>query len=346
MKPFHFYERIFYLFIVLIECYEENQSVQFITNFDLHNLKVDKKSISVSGLSSGGYMAVQFHVAFSASVMGAGIIAAGPYWCAQANLAIAQTACMTDPQAISVPKLVDATEYAATMRSIDQPSNMKNSRVWLFAGANDSVVVPGVVKKLEDYYQVYIPRHNIQTSFSVECEHAMITANYGNPCMYLGTPYINKCPNVDVAGDLLHWIYGSLKSPTVAKEDNFRAIDQRQYTPFGIRPQAISLADTGYVYIPTSCWNGTASCRLHVVFHGCLQYQELIGMQFVKYTGYNEWAESNQIIVLYPQTTRSDLIPYNPKGCWDWWGYTGLDYATKIAPQLATVRNIISSTTE
>jgi hypothetical protein len=71
-------------------------------------------------------------------------------------------------------------------------------------------VSSGVVKKLEEYYQTYIPQNNIQSSFFVECEHAMITKNYGNPCLYLGPPYINKCPNVDAAGELLTWIYGSV----------------------------------------------------------------------------------------------------------------------------------------
>ena len=35
--------------------------------------------ITVSGLSSGGYMAVQYQVAHSSSVAGAGVIAGGPY---------------------------------------------------------------------------------------------------------------------------------------------------------------------------------------------------------------------------------------------------------------------------
>ena len=35
------------------------------------------ESATVSGLSSGAYMAVQFHVAHFASVMGAGVLAAG-----------------------------------------------------------------------------------------------------------------------------------------------------------------------------------------------------------------------------------------------------------------------------
>jgi poly(3-hydroxybutyrate) depolymerase len=36
-------------------------------------------AVSVSGFSSGGFAANQFHVAFSASLVGAGIIAGGPY---------------------------------------------------------------------------------------------------------------------------------------------------------------------------------------------------------------------------------------------------------------------------
>ena len=38
---------------------------------------MDRKQISVSGLSSGAYFSVQFHVSFSEIIMGAGIIAGG-----------------------------------------------------------------------------------------------------------------------------------------------------------------------------------------------------------------------------------------------------------------------------
>lgn len=48
-----------------------------ITKLYAEHYNVDKDQISVSGLSSGGYFAVQFHVAFSKVIMGAGIIAAG-----------------------------------------------------------------------------------------------------------------------------------------------------------------------------------------------------------------------------------------------------------------------------
>ncbi|MCX7219229.1 MAG: depolymerase, partial [Burkholderiales bacterium] len=44
------------------------------------------KATSVSGLSSGAFMAVQYQVAFSSSVVGAGVVAGGPYYCAAGSL--------------------------------------------------------------------------------------------------------------------------------------------------------------------------------------------------------------------------------------------------------------------
>jgi hypothetical protein len=44
---------------------------------------LDRTAITVSGLSSGGFFAHQFHVAFSSLVKGAGILAGGPYGCVE-----------------------------------------------------------------------------------------------------------------------------------------------------------------------------------------------------------------------------------------------------------------------
>jgi poly(3-hydroxybutyrate) depolymerase len=50
---------------------------------------VDLGQSSVSGLSSGAYMAGQFHVAYSELLVGVGIVAGGPYNCAEGQLPIA-----------------------------------------------------------------------------------------------------------------------------------------------------------------------------------------------------------------------------------------------------------------
>jgi len=57
-------------------------------------------------------------------------------------------------------------------------------------------------------------------------------------------------------------------------------------------------------------------CRLHVAFHGCLQSEQAIGDKFYAHAGYNRWAATNRIIVLYPQTVASHSAPFNPNGCW------------------------------
>lgn len=49
--------------------------------FTAASYKVDKKQVSVSGLSSGAFFAVQMHVAYSGTFMGAGVFAGGPFYC-------------------------------------------------------------------------------------------------------------------------------------------------------------------------------------------------------------------------------------------------------------------------
>jgi poly(3-hydroxybutyrate) depolymerase len=86
-----------------------------------------------------------------------------------------------------------------------------------------------------------------------------------------------------------------------------------------------SMSDTGYVYIPNECETEAAACRVHVALHGCQQGQAVIGARYVSTTGYNELADDNRIVVLYPQVEPRSPIPQNPNGCWDWWGYSDPD---------------------
>jgi poly(3-hydroxybutyrate) depolymerase len=46
-------------------------------------LRLDPASVTVSGLSSGGFFAHQVHVAFSGTVSGAAILAGGSYGCVE-----------------------------------------------------------------------------------------------------------------------------------------------------------------------------------------------------------------------------------------------------------------------
>lgn len=44
--------------------------------------------------------------------------------------------------------------------------------------------------------------------------------------------------------------------------------------------------------------------------------RQIIGTTFAEHAGYNQVAEVNNIIILYPQTHSSTL---NPNGCFDWY---------------------------
>ena len=74
-----------------------------------------------------------------------------------------------------------------------------------------------------------------------------------------------------------------------------------------------------------------------MAIHGCVQSVESVGDKFYTETGYNRWADTNKMLVLYPQVNKSALNPYNPKGCWDWWGYSGGDYAQKSGVQMKAI---------
>ena len=97
------------------------------------------------------------------------------------------------------------------------------------------------------------------------------------------------------------------------------------------------LGDAGLVYIPPQC-RASSDCRVHVVFHGCAQNKGSIGTTFATDTGYLPWADSNALIVLFPQVKR---MPANPQACWDWWGYTGREFLTQAGPQIIAVRRML-----
>lgn len=168
--------------------------------------------------------------------------------------------------------------------------------------------------------------------------------------------------DVDLAGAILKRIYGeqALKGGRVKVTGEVKAFDQVQvFGMFSRSPstetQNASMAKMGYVFIPETCRDGR-KCKLHVAFHGCLQGGEATDHRsgqhnsnlFAKFAGYNEWAQANDIIVLYPQVRvwngTLQNPPINPQGCWDWWGqfYTRDNYHTQGGKQIKAVAQMIN----
>jgi poly(3-hydroxybutyrate) depolymerase len=307
---------------------------------------------SVSGISSGGFMAVQFHVAHSRIVRGAGVIAGGPYYCAEGSVTRAMFNCMRPGSFTPLPATdvlkTFATSFAAAGR-IDPIVHLGTARVWLFTGTRDTTVTPEVVAAARRFYLAFVPAANVALVDSVPAGHAMITYDAGKACDVTQAPFINDC-DFDAAGELLAHIYGPLAPAAARAEGRMVAFDQREFV--GGDAFAASLADVGFAYVPPACEAG--GCRVHVAFHGCKQAAEAIGDRFVRETGYGRWADTNRLVVLFPQTTARSgwagwwggSFVFNPNGCWDWWGYTGPAYATKAGPQIRAVRAMVDRLAE
>lgn len=309
----------------------------------LPSFKGDINQTSVSGLSSGAFMAAQLQVAYSATITGAGIVAGGPYYCA-AGLIANTSICMGQvPFVAPNPALmVSAAQGFAALGQIDSLDNLKNDKVYIFSGTDDSVVKQVAVDATASFFAYAgVPAENLLYVKTVPAGHAFITPSFGNDCSANAGPYISHCikdgTGYDQAGAILQHIYGTLKAPATTLSGKIVEFDQRPFAP-----AISSMAPTGYLYVPKSCADG-AACKVHVAIHGCLQSAAAVGDDVYSRTGYNNWADSNDIVVLYPQVNVSYTIPFNPQGCWDWWGYTGSNYALKSGVQMEAIWTMVQT---
>lgn len=315
-------------------------------------LGADISQTSVSGISSGAYMAGQFEIAHSKLVVGAAIIAGGPYGCADSaysgmmpgpgaaflNLSQAMNGCMLNAMRLwGVPdpeKLAEKTRDLAADGKIDPIADVQRDRVYLFSGINDQTVMPSIVAAAKDYYRALgLAPENIKYVSSLTAGHAFVTEDSGLACEKTGKPFVVHC-NYDQAGELLSHIYGKLAPPKDAPTGTYSDFDQR---PFTSDEPLNGLADSGVVYVPKQCAADTR-CRVHIAFHGCTQNRAATGDAFIRETGFARWADSNDLVILFPQVAAS---PFNPQGCWDWWGYTGNNYLTREAPQIKAVDRML-----
>jgi len=116
----------------------------------LPQLGIDVKQTSVSGLSAGAYMAGQLQVAHSSQIIGAALVAGGPYGCAESgfesllpaaarNTTQALEGCMSDKlRSEGIPNVTALAERAKALAKdgkIDPLEGLKSDKVYLFSGS-------------------------------------------------------------------------------------------------------------------------------------------------------------------------------------------------------------------
>lgn len=305
---------------------------------------IDTSQTTVSGLSSGGFMANQLGHAYSSTFKGVGVFAGGPYMCAgHSNY----TACMYNAT-VSAGMLstmqADINNWSGTAN--DNKAFVAGQKIYLFVGNSDFTVGPNPMNALQTQYTnngvlaanlEYVKRASTAHVFPTDFDG---TGN--NACSSSASPYISNC-GYDGAKAAFTRFYGALTARNNAPAaSNYIEFNQGAFTS---NP---GMAANGWVYVPASCASGT-QCKLHVALHGCQQTYATIGDKFIKNTGYTRWADTNHIIVLFPQakvdstsraTSASGSLA-NPNGCWDWIGWYGSNFVQKSGTQMAAIKAMV-----
>jgi hypothetical protein len=308
---------------------------------DIPALNADLSQLTVSGLSSGAFMAHQLHVAFSDRIQGAGIISGGPFDCSGGSSCQAVRACMNnaaDP-ALGAPMpgtealYAKATELADAGR-IASLENLKRSRVYLAHGSNDAVVADAQADGVAAFYaragldpdQIHVACRPGEPCH--DAGHAMVAPTGPGDCSANAAPYLSHCETASgqeqsEPDELLKFFYadklGGWKPPSTTLTGDLIKFSQDDATT--VSAETYLLASAGYIYIPKAC--RTKRCPLHVAFHGCVQSEDVLQVNddaanrmlaagqppqdnsFVRDAGYNPSADANGIIVLYPQAQPS-----------------------------------------
>jgi poly(3-hydroxybutyrate) depolymerase len=219
------------------------------------------------------------------------------------------------------------------------------------------VVNPAIVERAAEVYRaVGVKEEDLrfqkfldQPSPDTRAGHSWVTDDCCQPCEVNQAPFINDC-DYDQAGAILGHIYGDLRPKAENLSGTFIEFLQAEFAPGG-KAAVNGLHDRGLVYVPKACAQG-AACFLHVVLHGCEQSTEVLGS-----IGANEWADTNGIVVLYPQARSVDrtaldsafpdrifrnAFAVNPNGCWNWWGYAYDErFALKDGAQIGAIHGMI-----
>ena len=147
----------------------------------LPRLPIDPAAISISGLSSGADFAVQFHVAFSETIMGLGVFAGQPFHCAATRFpgdpllpanpqvpicdqcppgkTIPYDHCKNVSRSfINVTMLADAARRMAAAGSIDDVSHLQRTKVYTHCGMADGSLV--ATQATHDFFLELVPAAN------------------------------------------------------------------------------------------------------------------------------------------------------------------------------------------
>ena len=302
----------------------------------------DPSRISLSGLSSGAAMAVQYAVAHSGSVEAVGAVA-GPQWgCAEGSLSRAVNACLCGRSALT-PTIDTARRLAAdgAIDSLVSGRPRALNRSWVFQSPADETVTVRSGRADAAFLTAFIGAEasldeGNATDGSSRAGHGIVTPDGNAACAAddREADFVRRCGSEDNVGKMFHALFEpgapfdpSRRGPQVPESEVW-AFDQQPLidrvkaggpalandylNPVWLwspdkssRRHNFDMAPTGYIYVPPTCRAAGSACRVHVALHGCKQDAR----QFARTAGYNEWAERYRSIIVYPAVASDMPVP-------------------------------------
>ncbi|KAI5361850.1 Putative esterase, PHB depolymerase, alpha/Beta hydrolase [Septoria linicola] len=325
---------------------------------------IDSTSITVSGFSAGGFMAAQLAIAYSSNFSAFGIFAGGPYDCARNQDFF--TVCMYNATpSIELPTS-NIKEWSAEGR-IESIDNLLSKKVYVQSGVLDEVIGLSVTRELVTQLENFVSRENIR---HVELEGAAhvfptnsdilnittsaVAKDIQPQCNSSTHPFIANC-GYDGAGEMLQWLYNDNLTIPPSKPKTSELQGTLHKYPQTHSLGAMGLAEHGYYYLPSTCRPNSTSlqprkCKLHLALHGCTMSHNDIGEIFLRSSGYLDWAEANDMVVMFPQAERDETLRPIWNGtefaggalaCFDWIGWVGDDADWKSGKQMRAIMNAV-----
>lgn len=164
--------------------------------------------------------------------------------------------------------------------------------------------------------------------------------NVAQGCNERSWPWIKNCgidaPQIVLSDAIPSFI--NIRAPKDIVDDSFYIFNQ---TMFAVIGSGLEEQD-GFIYIPDSCEH--KNCHIHFHYIHCMKFPGISTSKIkydrywhARFSGLNEFAESNNIIVVYPQIASTGINPPNPRACFDYYGFTDHRYNFPTAPQIESI---------
>eukprot|EP00935_MAST-01C_sp_MAST-1C-sp1_P002666 g2666.t1 len=335
-------------------------------------MTIDPQRVMANGASSGGDMAIQFHVSFSAHIKGVCGFDAQPFRCATQRFAgdalLPQTHESSTPHCFGCPPnrtllydhckshahWVNSTLLAEAARALPKcppklkPKPKPSAESWAEAEPVPAAALGDCIDDTTNLAtaRIFLTRGECRTYTGSAVENSReVYSLLGAK----GMKYFDQCnPDGSHKGNdtvvmCFDQVFGPLKHMGVPSPDANFLFDQR---PF-IDDVSVGVGDYGYAYVPPACAQGKKACGLQVSFHGC-------GGAFPPSPKSMAYAESNAIVLLHPNIPNringnnatgacnaGSAVSGNCKeisrGCWDGYGQLSEGYVLQSAAHMRAV---------